>query len=73
MKLWLLRVPDPILTDNLRTDKVTRVMTIFGVDLAPGIGTGEACVWSDESQPLGNWSPYFARANTNATGQKSIS
>ena len=24
------------LTDNLRTDKVTRVMTIFGVDLAPG-------------------------------------
>jgi hypothetical protein len=23
------------LTDNLRTDKVTRVMTIFGVDLAP--------------------------------------
>ena len=24
------------LTDNLRTDEVTRVMTIFGVDLAPG-------------------------------------
>lgn len=30
----------------------------------PGVGSGEGCVWGDPSQPIGNWSPYVAGANT---------
>jgi hypothetical protein len=33
-------------------------------------GTGEeGCVWGDESQPIGNWSPFVAGANTDSNGQ----
>lgn len=34
----------------------------------PGVGTEEACTWSDGSKPIGNWSPYVAGANTDANG-----
>ncbi|KAF4126713.1 Beta-glucosidase (SUN family) [Geosmithia morbida] len=33
----------------------------------PGVGV-EGCIWGDESQPLGNWSPYVAGANTDSDG-----
>ncbi|KAK3688406.1 hypothetical protein B0T22DRAFT_152657 [Podospora appendiculata] len=36
---------------------------------APGVGSSEGCVWGDPSQPIGNWSPYVAGANTDANGQ----
>ncbi|TGJ88206.1 hypothetical protein E0Z10_g506 [Xylaria hypoxylon] len=35
---------------------------------APGVSSIEGCVWGDESQPIGNWAPYVAGANTDGTG-----
>lgn len=35
---------------------------------APGISTIDACIWGDGSKALGNWSPYVAGANTDASG-----
>ncbi|EMR71643.1 putative sun domain protein [Eutypa lata UCREL1] len=35
---------------------------------APGIGSDEGCKWGDSSQPIGNWSPFVAGANTVADG-----
>ncbi|EXK32348.1 murein transglycosylase [Fusarium oxysporum f. sp. lycopersici 4287] len=33
-------------------------------------GTGEeGCIWGTESEPIGNWSPYVAGANTESNGQ----
>jgi hypothetical protein len=34
----------------------------------PGHTTGEACIWGTGSQNIGNWSPYVAGANQDATG-----
>ncbi|RPA80458.1 hypothetical protein BJ508DRAFT_129636 [Ascobolus immersus RN42] len=30
----------------------------------PGVSTEEGCVWGTKEQPVGNWSPYVAGANT---------
>ena len=30
--------------------------------------TDEGCIWGDSSRPIGNWAPYIAGANTDATG-----
>jgi hypothetical protein len=30
--------------------------------------TDEGCIWGDNSKPIGNWAPYIAGANTDATG-----
>ncbi|KFX96527.1 hypothetical protein O988_05255, partial [Pseudogymnoascus sp. VKM F-3808] len=35
----------------------------------PGVSTEDACVWGDGSKPIGNWSPYVAGANTDASGE----
>ncbi|KAI1000224.1 hypothetical protein K3495_g7974 [Podosphaera aphanis] len=35
----------------------------------PGVKAEEACVWGDESKPIGNWSPFVAGANTDQTGR----
>ncbi|KAJ4269983.1 hypothetical protein NW762_001656 [Fusarium torreyae] len=33
-------------------------------------GTGEeGCIWGTEDEPIGNWSPYVAGANTEANGE----
>ncbi|KAF4966954.1 hypothetical protein FSARC_5439 [Fusarium sarcochroum] len=33
-------------------------------------GTGEeGCIWGSEDEPIGNWSPYVAGANTEANGE----
>lgn len=37
----------------------------------PGTGT-EGCVWGDEFQPIGNWSPYVAGANEDENGMKFV-
>ncbi|THD00443.1 hypothetical protein EYZ11_000007 [Aspergillus tanneri] len=34
----------------------------------PGYGTEDACVWGTSSNPIGNWSPYVAGANTDSDG-----
>ncbi|OJK04691.1 hypothetical protein ASPACDRAFT_74267 [Aspergillus aculeatus ATCC 16872] len=34
----------------------------------PGYSTDTACVWGDSSNPIGNWSPFVAGANTDASG-----
>lgn len=38
----------------------------------PGISAAEACVWGTNQQDVGNWSPYVAGTNTDATGQTFI-
>ena len=38
----------------------------------PGIGPDEACVWGSSANPVGNWSPYVAGANVDASGQTFI-
>ncbi|KAI9765187.1 MAG: hypothetical protein M1840_007780 [Geoglossum simile] len=35
----------------------------------PGISTADACIWGTNANPVGNWSPYVAGANTDASGQ----
>lgn len=35
---------------------------------APGVTAEEGCVWGTSENPVGNWSPYTAGANTDATG-----
>ncbi|KAK3380169.1 hypothetical protein B0T24DRAFT_184917 [Lasiosphaeria ovina] len=35
----------------------------------PGTPSSVGCVWGDPSQPIGNWSPYVAGANTDAEGR----
>lgn len=34
----------------------------------PGVDSGKGCVWGTEKEPIGNWSPYVAGANTVANG-----
>jgi hypothetical protein len=34
----------------------------------PGVTTDQACVWGSNTSPVGNWSPYVAGANTDASG-----
>ncbi|KAH7160770.1 hypothetical protein EDB81DRAFT_879114 [Dactylonectria macrodidyma] len=34
----------------------------------PGVGE-EGCIWGSESEPIGNWSPYVAGANTDSNGE----
>ncbi|KPM38875.1 hypothetical protein AK830_g7659 [Neonectria ditissima] len=34
----------------------------------PGVGE-EGCIWGSEDEPVGNWSPYVAGANTDSKGQ----
>lgn len=38
----------------------------------PGIGPEEACVWGTTAKAVGNWSPYVAGANVDASGQTFI-
>lgn len=35
----------------------------------PGTSAGAACVWGSSSNPWGNWSPFVAGANQDASGQ----
>ncbi|KAI9812268.1 MAG: hypothetical protein M1832_000458 [Thelocarpon impressellum] len=35
----------------------------------PGVSVEEGCVWGTKQNPVGNWSPYVAGANTDANGQ----
>ncbi|KAF7717506.1 Beta-glucosidase (SUN family) [Penicillium ucsense] len=35
---------------------------------APGVTVEEACVWGSSSNPVGNWSPFTAGANTVSNG-----
>lgn len=34
----------------------------------PGVTTDQACVWGSNTSPVGNWSPYVAGANMDASG-----
>ncbi|KAK1755931.1 hypothetical protein QBC47DRAFT_200317 [Echria macrotheca] len=34
----------------------------------PGVPSSDGCKWGTESEPIGNWSPYVAGANTVANG-----
>ncbi len=34
----------------------------------PGVNGAQGCVWGDPSKPIGNWAPYVAGANTDASG-----
>ncbi|KAK0715030.1 hypothetical protein B0H67DRAFT_644825 [Lasiosphaeris hirsuta] len=34
----------------------------------PGVSASKGCIWGVESEPIGNWSPYVAGANTVANG-----
>ncbi|KAJ5052241.1 uncharacterized protein L3040_001998 [Drepanopeziza brunnea f. sp. 'multigermtubi'] len=34
----------------------------------PGVSTDKACVWGEETTPVGNWSPYVAGANQVSSG-----
>ncbi|KAK3306892.1 uncharacterized protein B0T15DRAFT_156731 [Chaetomium strumarium] len=36
---------------------------------APGIDSSKGCVWGTIDQPIGNWSPFVAGANTMASGE----
>ncbi|KAF2971079.1 hypothetical protein GQX73_g2418 [Xylaria multiplex] len=54
-----LAVPDPSYWDSTASH--------FYIN-APGVGSGEGCVWGDESKPIGNWAPYVAGANTDGSG-----
>ncbi|KAI1619163.1 SUN domain-containing protein [Exophiala viscosa] len=38
----------------------------------PGIDTETACVWGTNANPYGNWSPYVAGANVDASGNTYI-
>ena len=38
----------------------------------PGKGAGESCVWGSKDNPVGNWSPYVAGANVDASGETFI-
>lgn len=38
----------------------------------PGVGPEEACVWGTTAKAVGNWSPYVAGANVDASGQTFI-
>ena len=38
----------------------------------PGVGCEEACIWGTKSDPIGNWSPYVAGANTDGNGETFI-
>ena len=38
----------------------------------PGTSAGTACVWGSNSNPWGNWSPYVAGANQDASGETFI-
>ncbi|KAJ5987521.1 hypothetical protein N7451_011886 [Penicillium sp. IBT 35674x] len=35
---------------------------------APGVSVEEGCVWGTNANPVGNWSPYTAGANTDGEG-----
>jgi len=35
----------------------------------PGYTTEQACVWGDNTQPIGNWAPFVAGANQVASGE----
>lgn len=35
----------------------------------PGTDAGTACVWGTNANPYGNWSPYVAGANQDASGE----
>lgn len=35
---------------------------------APGVSTTDGCVWGSKSNPVGNWAPYVAGANTDNNG-----
>lgn len=35
---------------------------------APGVAVEEACIWGTSANPVGNWSPYTAGANTVSNG-----
>ncbi|KAK9420661.1 hypothetical protein SUNI508_00752 [Seiridium unicorne] len=34
----------------------------------PGVNSDKGCHWGDESQPVGNWAPFVAGANTDSSG-----
>lgn len=36
---------------------------------APGVNGDRGCHWGNENEPIGNWSPYVAGANTDAEGR----
>jgi hypothetical protein len=35
----------------------------------PGVDCDKACIWGSNSDPVGNWSPYVAGANTDHSGE----
>lgn len=35
----------------------------------PGYGTKQACVWGDDTAPIGNWAPFVTGANQDGTGK----
>ena len=43
------------------------ILTSFYIN-PPGVTTDQACVWGSNTSPVGNWSPYVAGANTDASG-----
>lgn len=38
----------------------------------PGTSTADACVWGTNAKPVGNWSPYVAGSNVDASGNTYI-
>ncbi|KAL2024016.1 hypothetical protein VTK56DRAFT_251 [Thermocarpiscus australiensis] len=36
---------------------------------APGVPASKGCVWGKSTEPIGNWAPYVAGANTVASGE----
>lgn len=38
----------------------------------PGVSSAQGCIWGSNANPHGNWAPYVAGANTDASGQTFI-
>ncbi|KAH8197671.1 hypothetical protein TruAng_008175 [Truncatella angustata] len=54
-----LAVPDPSYWDSTASH--------FYIN-PPGVDSDKGCHWGDSSQPIGNWAPYVAGANTDSAG-----
>jgi Beta-glucosidase (SUN family) len=48
-----------------RHNELTRISFYIN---PPGVTTDQACIWGSNTSPVGNWAPYVAGANTDASG-----
>lgn len=56
----VLAVPDPTYWDSTAAHYYIN---------PPGTAGSTGCVWGTEAEPIGNWAPYVAGANTDSTGE----